>query len=65
MATVVADPRLAWVDAMWIDRDGTLWMPSPQLDRTPPMDGGKTETVPPFFIYTMTTGERPAANDHP
>lgn len=63
--TVVADPRLAWVDAMWIDRAGTLWMPAPQLDRTPPMDGGKTETVPPFVVYTLKTGETPPANDHP
>jgi hypothetical protein len=33
MTTLVQDPRLIWVDAMWIDAKGTLWIPWPQLNR--------------------------------
>ena len=31
----LSDPRLIWVDAMWIDDEGNLLMPASQLNRTP------------------------------
>jgi len=31
VTTLVQDPRLTWIDAMWIDSNQTLWMPNPQL----------------------------------
>jgi len=33
MTTLVQDPRLLWVDAMWIDDQHRLWMPCDQLNR--------------------------------
>ena len=62
--TLIADPRLIWSDAMWIDRDGWLWIPSTQLNRTPGMNGGRLAVEYPVWIYRMKIDARPAANDH-
>ena len=65
VSTVVADPRLEWSDAMWIDGAGFLWMPATQQNRTPGFTGGKMEVEYPVWIYKMQIGAKPAPNDHP
>ena len=65
VTTLVADPRLQWSDAMWIDADGFLWLPVSQQNRTPGFDHGKLEVDYPVWIYKMQIGARPASNDHP
>ena len=65
VTTLVADPRLQWSDAMWIDQEGFLWMPATQQNRTPGFTGGKQEVEYPVWIYKMQIGARPAPNDHP
>lgn len=62
--TLIADPRLVWSDAMWIDRDGWLWIPATQLNRTPGMNGGRLAVRYPVWIYRMKIDARPAPNDH-
>ncbi len=57
--TVLADPRLVWVDAMWIDEDGRLLMPAAQLNRTPPVNGGRDTTRPPFTTLAANLGLKP------
>ncbi len=65
VSTVVADPRLQWSDAMWIDEQGFLWMPATQQNRTPGFTGGKQEVQYPVWIYKMQIDAKPAPNDHP
>ena len=42
--TVVSDPRLHWVDAPYLTRDGWLWLPVPQMDRVALFNQGKART---------------------
>jgi sugar lactone lactonase YvrE len=62
--TVVRDPRLVWVDAMWIDADGRLWMPAAQLNRMAPFNGGVDRVAKPLRVFTLDIGAKPAPNDH-
>ena len=62
--TLVQDPRLVWVDAMWITADGRLWMPAAQLDRTPNFNNGKEAIRFPMTVYTVNIGDGPPRNDH-
>ena len=50
---LVTSPELLWIDAMWIDDDHLLWMPSAQLNRIPTFSGGDDRTTPPFRLYTI------------
>lgn len=59
VSTLVADPRLIWGDAMWIDASGTLWIPDPQIDRAPAFNGGKDARDHPFHVYTVALGVKP------
>jgi sugar lactone lactonase YvrE len=59
ISTLVADPRLAWVDAMWIDDDGKLWMPAAQLNRTPGLNHGKDAVDWPVTLYSIAIGAKP------
>ncbi len=56
IATLIADPRLAWVDAMWIDDAGNLLMPAAQLDRTPGLNDGTNAVKPPIVLYSLAIG---------
>jgi sugar lactone lactonase YvrE len=61
--TLVQDPRLVWVDAMWIDDEGGLWIPAAQMNRTPAMNGGESSTVKfPTTIYRLDIGAKPVRN---
>jgi sugar lactone lactonase YvrE len=62
--TLVTDPRLVWVDAMWIDGDGWLWLPAAQLNLTSGLDEGRRRVDYPVWIYRLRIGARPAPNDH-
>jgi len=64
VSTVVSDPRLVWIDAMWVS-DGALWMPSGQINRTPATTGGKASTVEyPVKIYKLPLPIKPSPRDH-
>ncbi|RAN93418.1 hypothetical protein GAR05_05502 [Micromonospora saelicesensis] len=62
--TLVADPRLAWVDAMWLDADARLWMPAAQLHLTAGLNGGVSAVEYPVQIYRMPVEIGPPARDH-
>lgn len=64
MSTLVQDPRLLWVDAMWLDAQGRLWMPAAQLDRLAIFQGGASRVRFPVEVYTLDVGAKPPANDH-
>lgn len=59
ISLLVADPRLAWVDAMWIDDGGKLWMPAAQLNRTPGLNHGKDAVHWPVRLYSIAIGAKP------
>ncbi|PPJ57909.1 hypothetical protein CBER1_09944 [Cercospora berteroae] len=63
-SVLVQDPRLLWVDAMWITSDGKLWMPAAQLNRGVPFGNGQSNVTKPVFTYTIDIGVGPPANDH-
>ncbi len=65
VSTILADPRLIWCDALWLDDAGFLWLPASQLNRVPGLNGGKDEVRYPVWIYKLTINARPAAADHP
>ena len=58
------DPRLLWVDAMWITADKKLWMPAAQLNRGTPFNGGKSYIVKPLHVYSIDIGVGPSPIDH-
>lgn len=64
MTLLVQDPRLLWVDAMWIDTQGLLWMPAAQLNRGTPFNNGSSYIVKPLHVYTIDIGVGPPASDH-
>ena len=64
VSTLVHDPRLIWVDAMWITSDGRLWMPAAQMDRTPDFNNGKLSVKYPMQVFTIDIGNGPPARDH-
>jgi sugar lactone lactonase YvrE len=63
-STLIQDPRLLWVDAMWIDAAGRLWMPAAQLNRLAIFQGGASRVHFPVEVYTLPIGAQPAPNDH-
>ena len=65
VTTLASDPRLAWIDAMWIDSDGFLYMPAAQLDKTSAnFAGGPAQIRYPMKIWKMQIGQGPPAIDH-
>lgn len=63
-STLVQDPRLLWVDAMWLDGQGRLWMPAAQLNRLAVFQGGTSRVRFPVEVYTLDVGAKPPPNDH-
>lgn len=51
--TVVADPRLHWVDAPILSADGWLWLPVPQMDRVALFNGGVARIVRPVQLLRL------------
>jgi Major royal jelly protein len=64
LRTIVEDERLSWVDAMWLDGNGRLWMPAAQLHRMSIFHHGRDEVRGPAGIFTIQLDARPATNDH-
>ncbi|WP_226583786.1 major royal jelly family protein [Acuticoccus sediminis] len=64
VSTLIEDPRLLWVDAMWIDAAGYLWMPAAQLDRAAIFQGGTSAVRFPTEVFRLPIGTGPAPNDH-
>ena len=62
--TLVQDPRLLWIDAMWITADGKLWMPAAQLNRGYPFNHGVSVIDKPLYIYSIDIGIGPSPIDH-
>jgi hypothetical protein len=58
ISTFVADPRLLFVDEMWIDEKGFLWMPAVQLSRVL-IKGGPPPQLP-FQVLKVQTHQKPA-----
>lgn len=65
VSTLVSDPRLTWIDAMWVANDGNLYMPAAQLDRTSAnLAGAPAQIEYPVKIYKMQVQAQPSAIDH-
>ncbi|BCB78058.1 L-dopachrome tautomerase-related protein [Phytohabitans flavus] len=65
VSTLLADPRLVWGDAMWIDHLRRLWIPAAQLNRTEGLAGGEQSVEYPVNVYRVEIDAGPPANDHP
>ena len=64
MSVFIDDPRLLWVDAMWIDSQQRLWMPAAQLNRGTPFNNGSQYLQKPLHVYTIDLGIGPSPIDH-
>lgn len=62
---LIADPRLVWVNAMWLDDAGFLYLPATQLNRMAPFNGGVSKLDRPITVYRINVGVKPPASDHP
>jgi len=58
ISTLFTDPRLVWVDAMWIDDHENLLLPAAQLSRTPGLNGGKDAVAQPITLYRYHVGQK-------
>lgn len=56
---IIRDKRLLWADALWIDEQGDLWIPSGQLNRLAAFQKGKSNVTFPVVIYRLKLGARP------
>jgi sugar lactone lactonase YvrE len=65
ITTLITDPRLIWSDAMWIDRDGYLWIPATQQNLTAGFNDGKDDVHFPVWIDKMQIHAKPPRLDHP
>ena len=63
--TVIAESSaLSWVDAMWLDANGDLWLPAAQLHRMSPFNNGTSKVREPVEIFTIPVGTTPPPTDH-
>lgn len=64
--TFLRDSALSWIDAMWIDSAGYLWMPAAQLDRLGPFQGpgGISRVIYPVRVYKTKVNRGPPPLDH-
>jgi sugar lactone lactonase YvrE len=51
--TLLADPKLHWVDAPFLDRRGNLWLPVPQMDRSDLFVGADGPRQWPVQLYRI------------
>jgi len=59
---VIKDERLLWADALWIDDDGYLWIPTGQLNRLAAFQNGISKVEFPVVIYKLKIGAKPTRN---
>lgn len=65
VSLLLQDPRLIWVDAMWVDSQGYLWMPATQLNRRAFFNDGVSKATNPMVVYKVKIGIGPPPRDHP
>ncbi|MBB4097957.1 L-dopachrome tautomerase-related protein [Sphingomonas kyeonggiensis] len=53
VSVIIQDPRLHWVDAMFITKDGRLLMPAAQLDRVGLFNGGRSWVQWPVSLFAL------------
>lgn len=53
ITTIASDPRLHWVDAMFITPDGRLLMPAAQIDRVALFSGGTSHVDWPVSLFSL------------
>lgn len=53
ITTIVQDPRLHWVDAPFLDDRRRLWLPVPQMDRSPSFAGADRPREWPVRLYRI------------
>ena len=51
---LVKDARLSWPDAFSFGPDGKLYTVANQLHKTPALNAGEMEAIPPYFIFRIT-----------
>jgi sugar lactone lactonase YvrE len=56
---IIADSRLIWCDALWIDNKGYLWLPVGQLNRLAVFQNGQATTKFPVHIYKLKINTKP------
>ena len=56
---IVTDPRLHWPAGSFATKDGQLYVPAAQLDRTAPLNGGTNAIQWPVHIYRINIGNLP------
>ncbi len=59
ITTIACDPRLHWVDAMFITDDGQLLMPAAQIDRVPLFNQGVSRVEWPISLFTLKLAGQP------
>lgn len=53
--TLITDARLHWVDAPFLDQDGTLWLPAAQMDRVSLFNEGVSRVQWPMTVFRLST----------
>ncbi|MFL9831700.1 L-dopachrome tautomerase-related protein [Flavobacterium sp. ST-87] len=61
-SVVIKDKRLLWADALWIDDNGYLWIPTGQLNRLAAFQRGISKVEFPVVIYKMKINAKPVNN---
>ena len=64
VSSLIEDPRLLWLDAMWNDATGRLWMPAAQINRLALFQGGTSRVRYPVEVFILQVGAEPPPNDH-
>lgn len=59
---VIKDKKLLWADALWIDDNGYLWIPTGQLNRLAAFQNGKSKVKFPVVIYKLKINAKPLRN---
>jgi sugar lactone lactonase YvrE len=58
---IVVDPRLRWPAEPFVTANGQLYVPTAQIDRTPPFNGGRMDVQWPLALYRIDVGALPPA----
>lgn len=53
LSVIVRDKRLRWVDAPFLDKQGHIYLPVPQIDGAPPFNHGRSTVSFPVEIYRV------------
>ncbi|MGJ1536191.1 hypothetical protein ACR784_14315 [Sphingobacterium multivorum] len=59
---VARSANTIWADALWIDDNGYLWIPTGQLNRLAAFENGKSKVTFPVVIYKLKINAKPLRN---